>query len=237
MKDQEVAEKLCPYNYVLCKRPVVAQDYFETFNRPNVTLVPITGSKSEKGKGSEVGIRRLTKKGVVTADGKEYEVDTIVFAIGYDAMTGAILNIDVTGTGGRKLTDHWKDGPRSYMGLQMAGFPNLFTITGPGSPSVFTNMLPTIEQHSGWVVNTLVHMRSNNFTRCATDQGAEDGWMQHAKDVTVGVRGKSGCSSWYTGDNVPGKPRVLSPYAGGNDQYLRRLTEMTEKGYEGFAMS
>lgn len=184
----------------------------------------------------EVAIERLTKKGVVTSDG-EHETDVIVFAIGYDAMTGAILNIDVTGDSGAKLTEHWKDGPRSYMGLMMAGFPNLFTITGPGSPSVFTNMLPTIEQHSGWVVNTLVHLRAQGYTQMSTSKEADEAWMQHSRDVTIGVRAQPGCSSWYTGDNVPGKPRVLSPYAGGNDQYLRLLTDNTENNYKGWTLN
>eukprot|EP00746_Dinoflagellata_sp_MGD_P149057 gnl/MRDRNA2_/MRDRNA2_81151_c0_seq4.p1 gnl/MRDRNA2_/MRDRNA2_81151_c0~~gnl/MRDRNA2_/MRDRNA2_81151_c0_seq4.p1 ORF type:complete len:527 (+),score=88.67 gnl/MRDRNA2_/MRDRNA2_81151_c0_seq4:93-1673(+) len=156
VKNPDTAELLCPRNFYGCKRLCVDSFYFETYNRPNVTLVDI--NKEHEG---STPIQRVTKDGILTSNGTEYKVDAIVFAIGYDSMVGAILNIDITGDAGQTMQQHWSDGPSCYMGLGMSGFPNLFTITGPGSPSVLTNMVPTIEHHVNWVANTIAHMKNH----------------------------------------------------------------------------
>ena len=152
VRDPKLAELLTPKNTIGCKRLCVDIGYYETFNRPNVSLVDV----------SESPVEAITRQGVKVG-GKEYEVDAIVFATGFDAMTGALLKIDIRGKGGLALRDKWREGPRTYLGLGIAGFPNLFTVTGPGSPSVLTNMLPTIEQHVDWIAGTLGYLRKRGL--------------------------------------------------------------------------
>jgi cyclohexanone monooxygenase len=222
--DPGVAAALAPSTIVGCKRLCVDTGYYATFNRPNVSLVDV----------SKTPIERITPSGLRTGD-CAYEFDVIVFATGFDAMTGALLNIDIRGEEGRTLADKWAEGPRTYLGLGTAGFPNLFTITGPGSPSVLSNMVPSIEQHVNWIADCIVHLRANRLDRIAVELDAEDAWVAHVNDVadlTVYPR----CNSWYLGANVPGKPRVFMPYLG-FPTYVEKCDDVVAKGYEGFTLS
>jgi cyclohexanone monooxygenase len=224
VKDTRVAELLSPKNTIGCKRLCVDIGYFETFNRPNVELIDV----------SEEPIEAITESGV-KAGGREYEADAIVFATGFDAMTGALLKIDIRGREGLSLKDKWSEGPRTYLGIAMAGFPNLFTITGPGSPSVLTNMLPTIEQHVEWVAGVLEHMRDRQLGRIEPAEAAEEEWVSHVGEV-AGRTLRYTCSSWYLGVNIPGKPRVFMPYIGGFPKYVERCNAIAAGGYEGFVL-
>ena len=180
-------------------------------------------------------IEEITPEGV-RAKGRNYAVDAIVFATGFDAMTGALLNIDIAGRDGRSLQEKWRGGPLTYLGVAMAGFPNLFTITGPGSPSVLTNMLPTIEQHVEWIADMLGYMAGRGLRLCEPTREAEDGWVAHADEV-AGRTLRYTCSSWYLGVNIPGKPRAFMPYIGGFPRYVARCNEIAANGYEGFVLS
>jgi cyclohexanone monooxygenase len=222
--DPEVAEMLSPRNVFGCKRLCVDTGYWETYNRPNVTLIDVSGEPIEV----------ITPAGV-RANGQEYAVDAIVFATGFDAMTGALLKIDIRGTGGQTLKDKWREGPKTYLGLGIAGFPNLFTITGPGSPSVLTNMLPSIEQHVEWVADCVGFLRDKGLRRIEAQAEAEESWVAHVREV-AGTSLRSTCSSWYIGANVPGKPRVFMPYIGGFPAYVQKCDAVAANGYEGFAL-
>jgi cyclohexanone monooxygenase len=225
VKDPVVAELLSPKNTIGCKRLCIDIGYYETFNRPNVELVDV----------SDAPIEEITRQGV-RASGREWEVDAIVFATGFDAMTGALLKIDIRGRGGLALKDKWNEGPRTYLGVAMAGFPNLFTVTGPGSPSVLTNMLPTIEQHVDWIAGILAYMRDRQMVRIEPDERAEGEWVEHVGEV-AGRTLRYTCSSWYLGVNIPGKPRVFMPYIGGFPRYVARCQEIAEGGYDGFVLA
>jgi cyclohexanone monooxygenase len=225
VRDPQIAEALSPKNTIGCKRLCVDIGYYETFNRPNVTLIDISQSP----------IEAITPRGV-RAKGRDYEVDAIVFATGFDAMTGALLKIDIRGRGGLALGEKWSAGPRAYLGLAMAGFPNLFTITGPGSPSVLTNMLPTIEQHVDWIADSIAYLRARNFGRIEPSVAAEDEWVAHVGDA-AGRTLRYTCGSWYLGVNIPGKPRVFMPYIGGFPKYIQKCNEVAAAGYEGFVLS
>jgi cyclohexanone monooxygenase len=159
-----------------------------------------------------------------------------VFATGFDAMTGALLKVDIRGRGGLALKAKWREGPRTYLGVAMAGFPNLFTITGPGSPSVLTNMLPTIEQHVDWIAGILGHMREHQLARIEPAAAAEEEWVGHVGEL-AGRTLRYTCSSWYLGVNIPGKPRVFMPYIGGFPRYVERCNEIAANGYEGFVLT
>ena len=181
---------------------------------------------------SEGGITRITPAGVQTADG-HHDVDTIVFATGFDAMTGPLLRLGITGRDGRALAEHWADGPRSYLGLQVAGFPNLFTITGPGSPSVLTNMPTSIEQHVEWISRCIDDLRSSDRAVIEATPEAEETWTDHVAEVSsFGLFNRA--DSWYLGANIPGKKRVFMPYVGGLANYRSRCEEVAAHGYEGF---
>ena len=225
VKDPETAELLSPRNVIGCKRLCVDTSYYATFNRPNVSLIDV----------SREPIEAITRLGI-RARGEEYKLDAIVFATGFDAMTGALLKIDIRGVGGRSLAEKWQEGPRSYLGLAMAGFPNLFTITGPGSPSVLTNMLPSIEQHVEWIADCLAYMRDNVLHRIEPERAAEESWVAHAGEVAGGSL-RSTCSSWYVGANIPGKPRVFMPYIGGFPAYVEKCQAVAANNYEGFALA
>jgi cation diffusion facilitator CzcD-associated flavoprotein CzcO len=226
VEDPRTAELLCPRGYPYgAKRPPIDTDYYETFNRDNVTLVDI----------SDAPITAITATGLRTA-AAEYEFDVIVFATGFDAMTGALLRIDIRGAEGLRLADVWADGPRTLLGLQVAGFPNLFTITGPGSPSVLMNMPVAIEYHVEWIAHCIEYMREHGWTRVEATEDAQDEWADHVAEVgqqSLFVR----ANSWYVGANVPGKPRVVLPYAGGQPMYRERCDTIARSGYEGFAFS
>lgn len=221
--DPKTAELLCPTSVIGCKRLCVDIGYFETYNRDNVTLVDI----------SKAPIERLTEAGLITG-GKEYAFDAIVFATGFDAMTGSLNRIDIRGRGGLPLAKKWEAGPRTYLGLTTVGFPNLFLITGPGSPSVLTNMLPTIEQHVDYVSDIIDHLRAHGQTTIEPEQDAEDAWVDHVNAVAGGTLYPS-CNSWYLGANVPGKPRVFMPYPG-FPAYVKKCGEIAAAGYEGFRL-
>ena len=223
--DPEVARLLSPRGVIGCKRLCVDTGYYATFNRPNVALVDVNAAP----------IERLTAAGL-RAGGREFALDAIVFATGFDAMTGALRRIDIRGAGGRRLRDKWRDGPRAYLGLMSEGFPNLFTITGPGSPSVLANMILCIEQHVDWIADCLDAMRDRGLARIAPRRDAEDAWCAHASDVAEGSL-RASCSSWYVGANVPGKPRVFMPYIGGFPEYAAKCAEVAARGYEGFELA
>lgn len=224
--DPRVAETLSPRDHPIgTKRPCFDTDYYATFNRPDVHLVDLRRTPIEE----------ITPTGLRTSE-SAYEVDTIVYATGYDAMTGPLLAIDVRGTGGAELRAKWAAGPRTYLGLMTAGFPNLFTITGPGSPSVLSNMFVSIEQHVDLIAGCLRHVAERGARTVEPDPGAEDAWTRHVGEVaeqTLYPR----ADSWYLGANVPGKPRVFMPYAGGVGVYRETCDEIAARGYEGFVLS
>jgi cyclohexanone monooxygenase len=151
-------------------------------------------------------------------------------------MTGTLLRIDIRGLGGRTLKEKWEEGPKSYLGLSMAGFPNMFTVTGPGSPSVLTNMLPSIEQHVDWIADCLAYCQENGHKQINSSQQAEDDWVSHVSE-SADLSLRSTCSSWYVGANIPGKPRVFMPYLGGFPMYVERCNDIAANGYKGFALS
>jgi cation diffusion facilitator CzcD-associated flavoprotein CzcO len=225
VRDPEIAEALSPKNTIGCKRLCVDIGYYETFNRPNITLIDV----------SESPIEEITPAGV-RANGREYKVDAIVFATGFDAMTGALLKIDIRGRDGLPLSQKWSEGPRTYLGIAMAGFPNLFTITGPGSPSVLTNMLPTIEQHVEWIADAMKYVRDHHKGSIEPRKEAEDEWVGHVGEI-AGHTLRYTCSSWYLGVNIPGKPRVFMPYIGGFPRYVEKCNEVAANGYAGFLLA
>ena len=226
VKDEATAEKLAPRNHPIgTKRICVDTDYFETFNRDNVALIDVRGLEIE-----------ITPRGLRTSDGEEYELDAIVFATGFDAMTGALFGIDIRGAGGESLKEKWADGPHTYLGLMSAGFPNLFTITGPGSPSVLSNMMVSIEQHVDWISDCIEYMRERDLERIEANVDAEEAWTEHVGEVADFTLFPQ-ANSWYVGANVPGKPRVFMPYVGGVGAYRRKCDDVAAKGYQGFALT
>ncbi len=225
VRDPATAEALSPRDHPLgSKRICVGSGYYETFNRENVTLVSIRDER----------IEAIIPTGVRTAKA-EYPVDTLVLATGYDALTGALLRIDIKGRGGQALRDKWAEGPRNYLGLMTAGFPNMFIVTGPGSPSVLVNMVIGIEQHVDWIADCIDQIRRSGKAGIEATPEAEDHWVHHVNDeanLTLFPKG----ASWYLGANVPGKPRVFMPYVGGIGRYRKKCDEVAASGYEGFAM-
>jgi cyclohexanone monooxygenase len=226
VRDPKVADLLTPRHYPIgTKRLCVDTDYYETFNRDNVTLVDLRTAPIEE----------ITARGLRTRDAA-YALDSLVFAIGFDAMTGALLGVDIQGRGGRTLRDKWAEGPRTYLGLMVAGFPNLFAITGPGSPSVLSNMMVSIEQHVDWIADCLAHLRAHGRAAIEATVEAEDRWVAHVNEVghaTLYPR----ANSWYMGANIPGKPRIFMPYIGGVGAYRQICDGVAAKGYEGFTLS
>jgi cyclohexanone monooxygenase len=225
VKDPETAKLLQPNSHPIgTKRICIDTDYFATFNRPNVSLVDIKTNPIEE----------VTANAVRVA-GKDHEVDALVMATGFDAMTGSVAKIDISGPGGRTLNEKWAEGPKTYLGLMSAGFPNLFIITGPGSPSVLSNMIVSIEQHVDWIADCLVHMRRQGVATMEASGEAEDKWVAHVNEVAHGTLYPQ-ANSWYMGANIPGKPRIFMPYIGGVGVYRRICDEVAAKGYEGFLL-
>ncbi len=224
VRDPEVAAKLLPRSTFGCKRLCIDTGYYETFNQPNVTLVDVSGTPVEA----------VTRTGVTVA-GRACDVDALVLATGFDAMTGALLRIDIRGAAGLRLGEKWAAGPRTYLGLAVAGFPNLFTITGPGSPSVLSNMLPSIEQHVEWIADCIGHALGRGVGRIEATLEAEQAWVAHVNQVAEATLFPS-CNSWYVGANVPGKPRVFMPYLG-VPAYATKCEQVAADGYQGFALS
>ncbi len=227
VKDPVTAAKLADIDHpYAAKRPPIDTDYFETFNRDNVSLVDVRAAP----------IEAITPEGIRTRDGV-YPLDIIVFATGFDAMTGPLLRMDIRGRGGLSLAKAWKAGPRNYLGLQVAGFPNLFTVTGPGSPSVLCNMPVAIEQHVEWITDCIAHMRAHDLARIEARPEAMDQWVQEVNAAANATLLPHAHHSWYLGANVPGKPRVFMPYAGGMARYREICSDIAARGYEGFTLS
>lgn len=226
VKDPAVAEDLQPQDHPLgTKRICIDMDYFDTYNRDNVSLINIRKEP----------IEGMTPAGVKTA-AAEYEVDAIVFATGFDAMTGALFGMNIEGKDGIRLNGKWAAGPRTYLGLASAGFPNFFSITGPGSPSVFSNMIISIEQHVDWISDCLDFMRTNGVEAIEATVDAEDAWVDHVNEL-ASMTLYPQANSWYLGANIPGKPRVFMPYAGGVGTYRERCDQVAASGYEGFVLT
>jgi len=224
VRDPAVAELLSPKQVIGCKRLCVDSGYYATFNRPNVRLVDISKS----------GIDQITPAGV-RVDGASFELDSLVFATGFDAMTGTLLKIDIRGRGGRTLREAWEAGPRTYLGINVAGFPNLFIIAGPGSPSVLTNMIVSIEQHVNWIADCIARLRAQGRAAIEARPEAQEAWVEHVNAV-AGRTLYTQCNSWYVGANIPGKKRVFMPLLGFPD-YVTKCDEVVAKSYEGFDIS
>jgi len=223
VKDPVTAEILCPKTHPIgTKRLCVDSGYFETYNRDNVELVDI----------SQTPIERLTPRGLVV-NGRNFEFDAIVFATGFDAMTGTLFNVDIRGRAGLELKSKWAAGPRTYLGLMTESFPNLFMITGPGSPSVKSNMITSIEQHVELVADTIIHMRDQGLALIEPERSAEDEWVDHVQEVAYKTLFPQ-ANSWYMGANIPGKPRLFMPYIAGVGRYRQICEDVVAAGYKGF---
>ena len=225
VRDPKVAELLMPRDHPIgTKRLCLDNGYFETFNRDNVTLVDVRSDP----------IAEITPSGLRTRT-RAFELDDIAFATGFDAMTGALLNIDISVDGGPRLGDKWAHGPRTYLGLMTAGFPNLFMITGPGSPSVKSNMIASIEQHVDWIADCLRHLDDKKIRQIEADEGAENSWVDHVNKVADATLYPQ-ANSWYNGANIAGKPRVFMPYVAGLDKYRKICDEVAADDYRGFSL-
>ena len=226
VNDPAIAAKLIPTDYpIATKRLPLDNGYFETFNRDNVTLVCLR----------ETPIERIVAAGVRTTE-TTHELDMLVFATGFDALTGPLIRLGVRGRGGRKLEDKWAEGARTYLGVAVEGFPNLFMVTGPGSPSVLGNMPTSIEQHVDWICACIAYLREQGAARIEPTGAAEAQWVAHVQELANETLFPQ-ADSWYLGANIPGKPRVFLPYIGGFGTYRKLCNEIAEKGYEGFAIS
>jgi cyclohexanone monooxygenase len=226
VSDPQTAKLLQPSDHPIgSKRICVDTDYYATFNRTNVTLVDIKAG----------GIDEISPN-AVRAGGRDYEVDALVLATGFDAMTGSVAKIDIHGRDGRTLNQKWAEGPRTYLGLMSAGFPNLFVITGPGSPSVLSNMIVSIEQHVDWIADCIGYMRAHGFAAMEAATDAEDRWVAHVNEVAYATLYPQ-ANSWYMGANIPGKPRIFMPYIGGVGAYRQICNDVAAKGYQGFRMT
>jgi cation diffusion facilitator CzcD-associated flavoprotein CzcO len=228
VKDPDTAASLVPVHPFACKRPIIDQGYYETFNRDNVTLVDLRKSP----------ILDVTPAGIRT-ENRLHELDVIVYATGFDAMTGALSRIDVRGRDGISLGEFWAtQGPLSYLGLAVAGFPNLFTIQGPGSPSAATNFVAALEQHVEWIGDCIAHLRANDIRTIEALATAQQEWIEHATAlVAPTVLVHPSCNSWYNGGNVPGKKRMYMGYTAGIPEYRRRCDEIAAGGYTGFKLA
>ena len=228
VKDPATAELLADIDHPFAaKRPPIDTEYFEAFNRSNVALVDVRKDP----------VAEITPTGLKLESGRSFDLDIIVFATGFDAMTGPLLRMEITGRDGLALKDVWSAGPKTYLGLQVAGFPNLFTMTGPGSPSVLCNMPVAIEQHAEWIAGCIAHMRANGLRTVETTEGAAEEWGRHVNDLANATLLPKATHSWYLGANVPGKPRVFMPYAGGMARYREHCAEVVAQGYPGFVLS
>jgi cyclohexanone monooxygenase len=226
VRDPQTAKLLQPNNHPIgSKRICVDTEYFATFNRPNVTLVDIKSNPIEE-----------ILPNAVRSGGKDYEVDALVLATGFDAMTGSVAKIDIHGRQGQTLNQKWAEGPKTYLGLMSAGFPNLFIITGPGSPSVLSNMIVSIEQHVDWIADCIAYMRDRGLEAMEANKDAEDGWVAHVNEVAHTTLYPQ-ANSWYMGANIPGKPQIFMPYIGGVGVYRQICNDVAAKGYEGFALT
>ncbi len=223
VKDPAVAELLIPAGqHIATRRLCIDTQYYETFNRDNVSLISI----------KHTPIECIVANGIQTS-ARLHEFDCIVFATGYDAVTGALLKVDIRGEKGLSLREKWADGPRSNLGVMIAGFPNLFTVTGPGSPAVFSNMFVSIEQHVDWIANCIAYVRAQGKTHIATSEEAESAWLQHINELAAQTLFPQS-TSWYMGDNIPGKPRAFMAYIGGVGTFRKTCDQVAASGYQGF---
>ncbi|MGA7808311.1 flavin-containing monooxygenase [Bradyrhizobium sp.] len=229
VKDPETARLLQPTSYPIgTKRICVDTDYFATFNRPNVTLLDIKSYPIE-----EILPRAVRVGGQDCR--ADHEIEALVLATGFDAMTGSVAKIDIHGRDGLTLKRKWAEGPRTYLGLMSAGFPNLFIVTGPGSPSVLSNMIVSIEQHVDWITDAIAYLREHGLDTMEARGDAEDKWVAHVNEVAQTTLYPQ-ADSWYMGANIPGKPRIFMPYIGGVGPYRQICNDVAARGYEGFAM-
>ena len=227
VQNPAVAEILAPKDHPIgTKRLCLDTNYYETYNRNNVSLVDVKADP----------ILEITATGVRTRDREYGPFDAIAFATGFDAMTGALREIDIRVQGGAVLAEQWEAGPRTYLGLMVAGFPNMFVVTGPGSPSVKTQMILAIEQHTDWIADCLAHLRANGFKRIEAGRQAQDAWVQHVNEVADATLYPL-ANSWYVGANIPGKPRVFMPYVGGFAGYKQKCDAVAANDYEGFVLT
>ncbi len=228
VKDPETAASMVPTHPFACKRPIIDQGYYETFNRDDVTLVDLRKSP----------IREVTPTGIRT-EHELHELDVVIYATGFDAMTGALSRIDIRGRDDMSLGEFWaSEGPLSYLGLAVAGFPNLFTVQGPGSPSPATNFVPALEQHVEWIADCIMHLRAHGIRTIEALATAQQEWIEHATALVAStVLVHSSCKSWYNGGNVPGKKRMYMGYTGGIPEYRRRCDEVAAGGYIGFKLA
>ena len=222
VRDPKTADKLMPDHFVMTKRPILENGYWETYNRANVTLVDLR----------EDPIERFTPTSVVTRTG-EHPIDMLVLATGFDAISGSMLRLNPKGRGGVSLKERWRDRFHNYLGLTIGGFPNLFMITGPGSPSVKSNMIISIEQHVDLVTDSLLHMRAHGLAVIEPEREAEDGWVEHVQEAANRTLFPL-ANSWYMGSNIPGKPRLFTPYIGGVGRYRQICEQIVADGYKGF---
>ena len=208
-----------------CKRLVIDSNYYATYNRKNVALIDI----------NQEPIKTLTEK-TLKLKNIELDIDTLILSTGFDAMTGAINNINIVGENSKTLKDKWSSGPSSYLGLMVNGFPNLFTITGPGSPSVLTNMIPTIEQHVDWIAECIRYMKKRSYYSIEANLEAERSWVKFNEDSARNTL-RYECKSWYLGSNVKDKQRIFLPFVGGLPAYIKKCEEIVKNSYEGFRFS
>jgi cyclohexanone monooxygenase len=226
VKDPEVAQWLIPNDHPIgTKRLCLDTGYYETYNRDNVTLVNVR----------QAPIEEVTATGLRTAKA-DYPLDDLIFATGYDAMTGAILDIDIRVKDGAKLTDAWRDGPKTYLGLMVNGFPNMAIITGPGSPGVKTNMISAIEQHVDWIADLIEYMDTKGKVSFQAQLQAQEKWVQHVNEVADSTLYPK-ANSWYVGANIPGKPRVFMPYVAGLDKYREICNDVAKQTYQGITIN
>ncbi|WP_157792960.1 flavin-containing monooxygenase [Bordetella genomosp. 8] len=224
VKDPATAEILTPRDHPIgSRRLCVDTDYYESYNRDNVKLVDARRTP----------IQEITEKGLRTTEA-EYEVDIIAFATGFDAMTGALNEISIVGRAGERLGEKWRTGPATYLGLMVHGFPNMFIVTGPGSPSVKANMVTAIEQHVEWISDCLTYLDEHDIDTIEPTSQAEDDWVRHVNEVANGTLFPQATNSWYVGANIPGKPRVFMPYVAGLPAYIKTCEEVVADGYRGF---
>ena len=224
VKNDKVAKELLPNYPIGCKRLAVDTDYYKTFNNPKVSLVNIKNNP----------IKEFTSAGLIVNE-KIYNLDVVIMATGFDAMTGALLNMDIRGRNNLSLKHKWKNGPRTFLGLTTEMFPNMFMVSGPGSPSVLTNMIVSIEQHVDWIFDCIQYLKANKFNTIEPSLKHENSWVEHNKSV-ANDHVRSSCNSWYLGANIEGKPKVFMPYVGGFPEYVKKCNEISKNNYKGFIL-
>ena len=228
VKDPVTAAALKPSHPLGCKRPIIDQGYYETFNRDNVTLVDLR----------EGEIRKVVPNGIETEQGA-FDLDVIIYATGFDAMTGALTKMDIRGRNGVSLKQYWSEaGPLTHLGVAVAGFPNLFLVVGPGSPAPLSNYLALMEPHLEWITSCITYLREHGHRSIDALPGAQLEWMQHVAELSQSTMFvHPSCNSWYNGANVPGKPRLFMAYVAGIPEFRRRCAESADSGYTGFELT